>query len=330
MRRTSLTLTALAAAACLTLAGCSGSSKNASATPSAQASPTLTRSIIDCAQEAGTIETDSEALPAIGGDTGAEPTVTWSEGKQAPANLVSKTLTAAEGPAVTSGDIITANYVGWKWGSTEAFDSSFKKGSPISFGLTGVIPGWTCGLSGHKVGERVLLSIPGKLGYGETADPARPNSPTGPLIFVVDITGRITGDELTPATKDATIDSAAVKKLADRGVTLSGNLGAPAAALASPQAEEPLQPEVVVVARGKGQAIKETDTVAVQMSRTSWDGTTRSSTWEDHAPSAMSAAQIRAAGVPVGSRIVLLAPGNSNGGQRQSAYIFVMDLEKVI
>ena len=118
MRRTSLTLPALAAAACLTLAGCSGSSKNASATPSAQASPTLTRSIIDCAQEAGTIETDSEALPAIGGDAGAEPTVTWSEGKQAPANLVSKTLTSAEGPAVSSGDIITVNYVGWKWGST--------------------------------------------------------------------------------------------------------------------------------------------------------------------------------------------------------------------
>ena len=330
MRRTSLTLTALAAAACLALAGCSGSSKNASATPSAQASPTLTPSIINCAQEAGTIETDSEALPAIAGDAGAEPTVTWSEGKQAPANLVSKTLTSAEGPAVSSGDIITVNYVGWKWGSTEAFDSSFKKGAPITFGLTGVIPGWTCGLAGHKVGERVLLSIPGKLGYGETADPARPNSPTGPLVFVVDITARVTGDELTPATKDATVDSAEVKKLSDRGVTISGDLGAPAAGLAGPKAEEPLQPEVFVVARGKGQAIKETDTVAVQMSRTSWDGTTRSSTWEDHAPSAMPAGQIRAAGLPVGSRIVLLAPGNSNGGQRQSAYIFVMDLEKVI
>ena len=70
-------------------------------------------------------------------------------------------------------------------------------------------------------------------------------------------------------------------------MTVSGDLGAPAAGLAGPQAEEPLQSEVFVVARGKGQAIKETDTVAVQMSRTSWDGTTRSSTWEDHAPSAM-------------------------------------------
>jgi len=238
VRRTSLTLTALAAAACLALAGCSGSSKNASATSSAQASPTLTRSIIDCAQEAGKIETDSEALPAIGGDAGAEPTVTWSEGKQAPANLVSKTLTAADGPAVSSGDVITVNYVGWKWGSTEAFDSSFKKGAPVTFGLTGVIPGWTCGLAGHKVGERVQLSIPGKLAYGETADPARPNSPTGPLVFVVDITARITGDELTPATKDATVDSAAVKKLSDRGVTVSGDLGAPAAGLAAPPAED--------------------------------------------------------------------------------------------
>jgi len=132
---------------------------------------------------------------------------------------------------VSSGDVITVNYVGWKWGSTEAFDSSFKKGAPVTFGLTGVIPGWTCGLAGHKVGERVQLSIPGKLAYGETADPARPNSPTGPLVFVVDITARITGDELTPATKDATVDSAAVKKLSDRGVTVSGDLGAPVASL---------------------------------------------------------------------------------------------------
>ena len=113
-------------------------------------------------------------------------------------------------------------------------------------------------------------------------------------------------------------------------MTVSGDLGAPAAGLAGPQAEEPLQSEVFVIARGKGQAIKETDTVAVQMSRTSWDGTTRSSTWEDHAPSAMPAAQINAAGLPAGSRIVLLAPGNSNGGKRESAYIFVIDVEKVI
>jgi len=130
VRRTSLTLTALAAAACLALAGCSGSSKNASATPSAQASPTLTRSIIDCAQEAGKIETDSEALPAIGGDAGAEPTVTWSEGKQAPANLVSKTLTAADGPAVSSGDVITVNYVGWKWGVNGGFRLLLQEGCP--------------------------------------------------------------------------------------------------------------------------------------------------------------------------------------------------------
>ena len=136
---------------------------------------------------------------------------------------------------MSSGDVITVNYVGWKWGSTEAFDSSFKKGAPVTFGLTGVIPGWTCGLAGHKVGERVQLSIPGKLAYGETADPARPNSPTGPLVFVVDITARITGDELTPSTKDATIDSAEVKKLTDRGVTISGDLGAPQPALRAPR-----------------------------------------------------------------------------------------------
>jgi peptidylprolyl isomerase len=51
--------------------------------------------------------------------------------------------------------------------------------------LSQVVEGWTIGLSGMKVGSRVLLAIPPELGYGDQAQPDIPANST--LYFVVDI-----------------------------------------------------------------------------------------------------------------------------------------------
>jgi peptidylprolyl isomerase len=48
-----------------------------------------------------------------------------------------------------------------------------------------VVPGWTYGLTGLKVGTRVLLQIPPALGYGAQAQEGIPAEST--LYFVVDI-----------------------------------------------------------------------------------------------------------------------------------------------
>ncbi len=106
-------------------------------------------------------------------------------------DLVVKVLKEGDGEEVTESDTITADYSGWRWDDGEQFDSSFERGEPAEFPLTGVIEGWTKGLSGQKVGSQVLLVIPGAWGYG---DPAPEGRPSGTLVFFVEITAKATAE----------------------------------------------------------------------------------------------------------------------------------------
>ena len=80
---------------------------------------------------------------------------------------------------------MTAHYTGMLLDGT-VFDSSWDRGSPSTFSLQGVIPGWTQGLAGQTVGSQVLLVIPAELGYGEQGSGGT-IPPNSPLVFVVDI-----------------------------------------------------------------------------------------------------------------------------------------------
>jgi len=77
-----------------------------------------------------------------------------------------RVLKEGTGPFPKATDKVKTHYVGTLIDGTE-FDSSVKRGEPITFSVTGVIPGWTEALQLMKVGSKWNLFIPPELAYGE-------------------------------------------------------------------------------------------------------------------------------------------------------------------
>ena len=75
-------------------------------------------------------------------------------------------LKPGTGATVAAKDTVTVNYIGVSCSTGKIFDSSYERGQPATFSLTGVIKGWTDGIPGMKVGGQRLLGIPPEQGYG--------------------------------------------------------------------------------------------------------------------------------------------------------------------
>jgi FKBP-type peptidyl-prolyl cis-trans isomerase FklB len=104
-----------------------------------------------------------------------------------PDGLQYKVLKEGSGEKPNANDTVTVNYAGTLIDGTE-FDSSYKRGEPISFPLNGVIPGWTEALQLMKVGSTWELYIPADLAYGANGVPPV-IGPNQTLIFKVELLG---------------------------------------------------------------------------------------------------------------------------------------------
>lgn len=102
-----------------------------------------------------------------------------------PSGLQYKILTEGAGPKPAATDSVVCNYSGKLINGTE-FDSSYKRGQPVTFPVTGVIKGWTEALQLMPVGSKWQLYIPAELAYGE---PGRGPAigPNSTLIFEVEL-----------------------------------------------------------------------------------------------------------------------------------------------
>ena len=96
------------------------------------------------------------------------------------------------GAEVPEGATVTVQYSGVDAPTGTVFDSSWSRGESISFGLDEVIPGWTQGMVGMKVGGRRTLVIPADLAYGDSGP-----APGQSLVFTIDL---VAVDSAAPAT----------------------------------------------------------------------------------------------------------------------------------
>jgi FKBP-type peptidyl-prolyl cis-trans isomerase FklB len=104
-----------------------------------------------------------------------------------PSGLQYKILKEGSGPKPAATDSVVCNYKGTLLNNTE-FDSSYKRGQPVTFPVNGVIKGWTEALQLMPVGSKWQLVIPGELGYGARGGPQGSGiGPNETLIFEVEL-----------------------------------------------------------------------------------------------------------------------------------------------
>ncbi|HWD51612.1 MAG TPA: FKBP-type peptidyl-prolyl cis-trans isomerase [Acidimicrobiales bacterium] len=195
MSRPSLRTAALAAlaAGALGLAACASTT-----TPSSSASTTATTAGSGATTSTPTTAAPSGAPasgqiapvqnPSPAGTIGTKPVVSPPTGTP-PSQLESTDLITGTGTPVTASDTVTVQYVGVAWSNGKQFDASWNDGSgqPVSFPLSGVIPGWTQGMVGMKVGGRRELVIPPSLGYGANPPQGSGIAVNDTLIFIIDL-----------------------------------------------------------------------------------------------------------------------------------------------
>lgn len=88
------------------------------------------------------------------------------------------------GATPTLADKVSCNYEGTLIDGT-VFDSSYKRGRPAQFPVSGVISGWTEALQLMKVGAKWELFIPSDLAYGPNGPPSI--GPNSTLIFTIEL-----------------------------------------------------------------------------------------------------------------------------------------------
>jgi FKBP-type peptidyl-prolyl cis-trans isomerase FklB len=131
-----------------------------------------------------------------------------NKGKQGvvtlPDGLQYKILTTGTGPKPTATDTVVANYKGTLINGTE-FDSSYKRGQPVTFPVGQVIKGWTEVLEMMPTGSKWEVYIPSDLAYGAQGPGRGPIGPNETLVFEIELVSiqpkaAATDPATTPAT----------------------------------------------------------------------------------------------------------------------------------
>jgi len=105
--------------------------------------------------------------------------------KVLPSGLQYTVITPGTGKSPKLTDTVTTNYRGTLIDGKE-FDSSYRRGEPATFPVSGVIAGWTEALQLMQEGAKWQIVLPPNLAYGERGA-GRDIGPNATLIFEVEL-----------------------------------------------------------------------------------------------------------------------------------------------
>ncbi|MDO4791539.1 MAG: FKBP-type peptidyl-prolyl cis-trans isomerase [Buchananella hordeovulneris] len=315
----------IAAAGALALSACSSDKPAADANPSMPTDATM----CSTSTEVFDLKTKEKAEPTVAdakvaggaatvsGGSGQCPVIKYNQ-EEPPAELKVDVIAKGDGPEVKEGDWVTADYYGQVWNGA-VFDTSFDRPGPSRFELVstenrGVIKGWTKGLAGTHVGDRVVLSIPADLAYGENS-PSQLIAPNSTLVFVVDVVQTQNPAELLAASKDGN----EVGNTDDLPVHVEGDLGAAPSLKFDEGATAPGEVQLRILSEGTGEEVTADSTAVLSILQATYDGNVVHNSWESADLSStvpLGQTQFLAdlVGHKVGTRALLLQPDDGVNG----------------
>jgi peptidylprolyl isomerase len=295
--------------------------------------PLLLFGSVACGSDSGSeTENGSSSIDdlKVSGKAGEAPTVQIGSKPFEVKQTESDVLTEGDGEQVAADGNVLVNYVGVNGRSGKEFDSSWKNQQPVPFSLNGVVPGFKKGLTGKHVGDRVLIAMPAKDGYGKQGQPDAGIKGGDSLVFVVDLLAtygtQAEGEEVQPPKDAPTL------KLAN---------GQPES-LEIPKGDPPKGLVTQPLIKGEGEQITEKSLMVMHVLAANWrTGKTVDSTWAQQSPTLLPLDQSQIEGLnegvigqTVGSRVQIIVPPDKGLGQdikeadvkKDDTLVFVVDI----
>ncbi|MFJ3233164.1 FKBP-type peptidyl-prolyl cis-trans isomerase [Streptomyces sp. NPDC086787] len=133
---------------------------------------------------------DDAALPKVGTNTDAKSPSIDIPKSDPPKKLVSNYVLEGDGPEVAADQSILCQFKGVVWDGGTTFQETYGSGKLSQFAvpqMEQIIKGLAQGVTGKKVGSRVLIVVPPDLAYGDNPPSGGPVKKGSTLVFSVDI-----------------------------------------------------------------------------------------------------------------------------------------------
>ncbi|MFI5679752.1 FKBP-type peptidyl-prolyl cis-trans isomerase [Streptomyces cellulosae] len=130
-------------------------------------------------------------LPKVGTNTdGKAPSIEVPKADP-PKKLVANYVIEGDGDKLAADDTVLVQYKGVLWDTGKEFDSSYGRKELTSFSLQQVVKGWSQGMTGKKVGSRIVIVVPPALGYGDQPPAGSGIKKDSTMVFTVDILAKM-------------------------------------------------------------------------------------------------------------------------------------------
>jgi len=280
---------------------------------------------------------DEDVEVSVKGAFGSRPEVSFPE--EAPgAELAGKTVAGGRGAEARKGDLVVADYVGYRWNKdgSRLLANSYITGRPGAFPTGRLVPGLERALAGAKVGSRVVAKIPPKDGYGDRGAMQHQVGAGDTLLYVLDVRAIYPGSAAARGR---------AQPLNDPGLPKVGDARpGQGPSVTVPKTAPPKSLQVRTLIEGQGAPVAKGRLLALQYVGVFWrDGKVFESSWKAGRPYAatigtgqvMKGWDQALVGQRVGSRLLLVVPPSLGYGKQglpqagikgDDTLVFVVDI----